>query len=57
VAVPKALFLCVEELSRRRYSRASDHWQVRPATAEEAGLLEVPIGSPVVHLIHNAADF
>jgi GntR family transcriptional regulator len=54
--VPKALFLCVEELSRRRYTRASDRWQVRPATAEEAGLLDIPTGSTVVHLIHNAAD-
>jgi DNA-binding GntR family transcriptional regulator len=54
--VPKALFLCVEDLSGRHYTRASDRWQVRPATAEESGLLEVPAGSPVIHLIHNAAD-
>jgi GntR family transcriptional regulator len=54
--VPKALFLCVEELSGRRYTHASDCWQVRPATAEEGSLLEVPTGSPVIHLIHNAAD-
>lgn len=54
--VPKALFLCVEELSGRRYAHASDRWQVRPATIEEATLLEVPTGSPVIHLIHNAAD-
>jgi GntR family transcriptional regulator len=30
--------------------------QVRPATAEEAGLLDIPTGSTVVHLIHNEAD-
>ena len=54
--VPKALFLCVEDLSGRRYTHASDRWQVRPATAEEASLLEVSTGSPVVHLIHNATD-
>jgi GntR family transcriptional regulator len=52
--VPKALFLCVEELSGRRYTHASDRWQVRPASAEEAGLLDMPTGSPVIHLIHNA---
>lgn len=54
--VPKALFLCVEDLSGRRYTHASDRWQVRLATAEEANLLEIPSGSPVIHLIHNAAD-
>ena len=54
--VPKALFLCVEELSGRHYIHASDRWQVRRATAEEASLLETPAGSPVIHLIHNAAD-
>lgn len=54
--VPKALFLCVEDLSGRRYTHASDRWQVRPATAEEAALLEIPVNSPVIHLIHNAAD-
>lgn len=55
-ATPKALFLCVEDLSGGHYTRASDRWQVRPATAGEAILLEVPAGSPVIHLIHNAAD-
>jgi hypothetical protein len=54
--VPQALFLCVEELSGRHYTHASDRWQVRRATAEEASMLETPAGSPVIHLIHNAAD-
>jgi GntR family transcriptional regulator len=54
--VPKALFLCVEELSGRHYTHASDRWQVRPATGDEAMLLDVQPGSPVIHLIHNAAD-
>ena len=54
--VPQALFLCVEELSGRRYTHANDRWQVRPATAEEAGLLGITTGSPVIHLIHNAVD-
>ncbi len=54
--VPKALFLCVEELGGRLYTRAHDRWQVRPATAEEASLLEIPAGSTVIHLVHSASD-
>jgi DNA-binding GntR family transcriptional regulator len=54
--VPKALFPLVEDLSGRRYAHASDRWQVRPVTAEEASLLEIPSGSPVIRLIDNAAD-
>lgn len=54
--VPKALFLCVEDLSGRRYAHAQDQWQVRPAAAEEARLLEIPAGTSVIHLVHNAAD-
>ena len=52
--VPKALFLCVEELSGRRYTRARDRWTVRPASAEEAGLLDLAAGATVVHLVHAA---
>lgn len=54
--VPKALFLCVEDLSGRRYARAQDRWQVRPVSTEEAGLLEIPPGTPIIHLVHNATD-
>jgi GntR family transcriptional regulator len=54
--VPKALFLCVEELSGRRYTRARDRWIVRPASAEEAGLLDLVPGATVVHLVHTAYD-
>lgn len=54
--VPKALFLCVEDLSGRRYAHAQDQWQVRPATADESRLLEIPPGASVIHLIHNATD-
>ena len=46
---------------RRGAKRAALHPRQRPlagppATAEEASLLETPAGSPVIHLIHNAAD-
>ncbi len=51
--VSQALFLCVEELSGRHYAHASDRWQVRPVTAEEASLLDVAAGSTVIHLIHT----
>ena len=54
--VPKALFLCVEELSGRRYAHARDQWWVRRATAYETDLLEIPIGSSVIHLVHSATD-
>ncbi len=52
--VPKALFLCVEELSGKRYTRARDRWTVRPATAEESGLLDLAPGTALVHLVHTA---
>ena len=54
--VPKALFLCVEELSGNRYMHARDRWVVRPASAEESRLLELAAGAPLVHLIHAACD-
>lgn len=54
--VPKALFLCVEDLSGRRYAHAQDRWQVRPVSTGEARLLEIPTGTPVIHLVHNATD-
>ncbi len=51
---PKALFLCVEELSGKRYTRARDRWIVRPATAEESALLDLAPGTALVHLVHTA---
>ena len=54
--VPKALFLCVEELSGRRYIHATDRWTVRPASTEESRLLELAPGASLVHVIHTAAD-
>ena len=52
--VPKALFLCVEELSGKHYTHARDQWEVRPATAEETSLLKLTSGAFVIHLIHCA---
>jgi GntR family transcriptional regulator len=52
--VPKPLFLCVQELSGRRYAFARDEWIARPATVEEADRFDLPAGAPVAHLIHRA---
>jgi GntR family transcriptional regulator len=56
--VPKALFLCVEDLSGKKYARAWDRWIVRPATSTEADTLQISSISGVVHLVHvaRAAD-
>jgi GntR family transcriptional regulator len=52
--VPKALFLCIEDLTGKRYSYARDHWIARSATPREAELLDVPAGTQVVQVIHTA---
>jgi GntR family transcriptional regulator len=52
--VPKALFLCLEDLSGQRYAYARDRWEVRPPTAAEAAALGLAAGAAVVHLIHTA---
>lgn len=52
--VPKALFLCVEELTGRRYAQAHDQWIARMPTAEEAAFLELPAGAAVLQVIHTA---
>lgn len=54
--VPKALFLCIEDLSGKRYTHAEDRWLVRPAIPEELDLLDLPGGSTVIHLVHSAYD-
>lgn len=56
--VPKALFLCVEDLSGKRYAQVRDVWRWRGPTAAEAEALRIAAGSGVVHLIHvaRAAD-
>lgn len=52
--VPKALFLCVEDLSGMVYARGRDAWISRLPTAEEASLFSLSPGSPVMHVIHTA---
>lgn len=54
--VTKALFLCVEELTGRRYTRASDQWTARMPDANEAATLELPTGAAVLHVVHTARD-
>lgn len=53
--VPKALFLCVEDLSGKRYQHARDAWVSRLPTADEADLFSLAPGSPVLHVIHTAS--
>jgi DNA-binding GntR family transcriptional regulator len=53
--VPKALFLCVEDLSGKRYAHARDAWVSRLPTADEADLLNLAPGTPVLHVIHTAS--
>ncbi|MEV0343008.1 GntR family transcriptional regulator [Nocardia sp. NPDC050713] len=52
--VPKALFLCIEELSGKRYAKAVDRLIARLATADELAILELANGAPVVHVVHCA---
>jgi GntR family transcriptional regulator len=54
VVVPKALFLCIEDLTGKRYAHARDLWVSRLPTAEEADLLDLPTGAPVLNVIHIA---
>lgn len=54
--VPKALFLCVEDLTGRHYTSARDQWAARMPTADEAAVLELPTGAAVLHVIHIARD-
>jgi DNA-binding GntR family transcriptional regulator len=54
--VPKALFLCVEDLTGRHYTRARDQWIARMPTADEAAALDLPTGAAVLHVIHTARD-
>jgi GntR family transcriptional regulator len=52
--VPKALFLCMEDLSGKQYAHAQDQWLVRVPTATESDLLDLATGSQVIHVIHVA---
>lgn len=53
--VPKALFLCVEDLSGKRYYHARDKWVARSASPDEALALNLQIGDQVMHVIHTAS--
>lgn len=52
--VPKALFLCMEDLAGKKYRFAKDQWIVRTATVEEAEALDIPLGTPAIHVTHIA---
>ena len=58
VVVPKALFLCVEELSGKRYTTARDIWEPGPPSVEETAALDLPTGAWVMRVTHvaRAAD-
>lgn len=49
-----ALFLCLEDLSGMRYAKAHDQWLSRLPSADEADILELAPGTPVLHVIHTA---
>jgi DNA-binding GntR family transcriptional regulator len=51
--VPKALFLCVEDLSGKAYSYARDQWIARMPTAEEVDTFDLSPGAAVMHVIHT----
>lgn len=53
--VPKALFLCMEDLSHRKYAHAHDQWVARMPTPSEQDLLNLASGASVIHLIHTAS--
>jgi GntR family transcriptional regulator len=52
--VPKALFLCVEDLAGTRYASARDLWRSKMPTPEEAAALDLPLGAPVMTVVHTA---
>jgi len=54
--VPKALFRCVEDITGRRYTHATDHWIARPATQQEADRFDLSLGAYVLQVTHVARD-
>jgi GntR family transcriptional regulator len=52
--LPMALFLCVEELTGKRYSHAQDHWIARRPSADESAALGLPPGAPILQVVHVA---
>jgi GntR family transcriptional regulator len=51
---PQALFLCMEELSGKRYTTARDEWTARLPTGDEAAFLDLATGAAVMHVMHVA---
>ena len=54
--ISKSLLLCVEEITGRRYSRACDRFTARMPTSEEAMVLGIGPGNPVIRVVHAAFD-
>ena len=54
--VPKALFLCVEDLAGAKYTSARDLWRSRMPSPDEADALGLPLGAPVMTVLHAACD-
>jgi GntR family transcriptional regulator len=52
--VPKALFLCVEELTGKRYASGRDVWTAGSPTVEQAMALDLPTGAAVMRVVHVA---
>lgn len=52
--VPKALFLCVEDLSGKRYAHAQDRWVARLPTATETDAFGLSPGASVLYVTHTA---
>ncbi|MFC9689052.1 GntR family transcriptional regulator [Kribbella sp. NPDC056951] len=52
--VPKALFLCIEELSGKTYHHAQDTTVIRAAEGDEPGLFHLAGGEAILHLVHTA---
>jgi len=55
-AFGRPLYQEVEEVTGRRYARATDHLTARLPSREEAELLQIRPDTPVLHLLHVAVD-
>lgn len=52
--VPKALFLCVEEIAGKTYARARDTSVYRAPESEEVELFKLAPSAALLHLVHTA---
>jgi GntR family transcriptional regulator len=52
--VPKALFLCIEEIAGKTYSRARDTSIIRAPEGDEGENFNLAPGAALLHLIHTA---